>query len=401
MLKKLTDFTKKAKNRGIYPNIHTIQGPSSSPRVIIDGDEYLSFTSNNYLGLAQREELKNAAKKTVSTYGVGPCSAPLMAGNFEVYERLEKETADFLGFDDTIIYSSGYMANIGVIAPIVNPPYAGAFSFFKKDKPALIISDELNHASIVDGCKLAKTEKIIFSQNNIDELKNILSEHKSENKLLIVEGIYSMDGDISPLDKIVELAKDYNAVLMIDDAHSTGVLGKNGKGTFEHFGLSPSDIDILMGTYVKAFGSVGGFICAKKEIIDYLKISSRSFVFSICITPACAEATIEAIKLLKNEKNLRKELWSNTTYLKSKLNSLGLNTMSSESPIIPVLIGNEKHAIEIEKQLLKNKILIPCIRFPAVEKGKSRLRISVTTSHTKEQINILIDAIEKLNKYFP
>lgn len=398
---KLIDFTKKAKARGIYPTIHTIDGPSSNPIIKIGDKKSLSFSTNNYLGIAQREELKKAAKENIDKYGIGPCSVRLMSGNFEVYQRLEEVTARFLGFEDTIIFSSGYMANIGIIQSIVNSPYAGAFSFFKKRKPAIIFSDELNHASIVDGCRLANTEKFIFKHNDCNHLFKLLREHKNENVLVIVEGIYSMDGDIAPLDKIVELVKEYKAMLMVDDAHGTGILGKTGKGTYEHFGIMPNDIDLLMGTYVKAFGGVGGFVCAKKDIIDYLKVASRSFVFSICIAPSLAEAAIKALELVQNESKLREKLFENINYLKSNLDKRSLNTLSSEGPIIPIIIGKEKNAIKIEGLLLSEGIFVPCIRWPAVDKGKSRLRISVSAYHTKRQIDQLLNFIDKHIKLFP
>ncbi len=401
VIDELIKFTQKAKANGLYPKVHTIDGPSSNPIIKIGNAEFLSFSTNNYLGIAQRSELKKAAKDNIDKYGIGPCSVRLMSGNFEVYQRLEEATARFLGFEDTIIFSSGYMANIGIIQSVVNSPYAGAFTFFKKRKPAIIISDELNHASIVDGCRLANTEKYIFKHNDCDHLLKLLKEYKDENKLVIVEGIYSMDGDIAPLDKIVELAKSYKAMLMVDDAHATGILGKNGKGTFEQFGIAPDDIDLLMGTYVKAFGSVGGFVCAKKDIIDYLKVASRSFIFSICIAPSMAEAAIKALELVQNEPELRNRLFENINYLKKNLDKRGLNTLSSESPIIPIIIGKEKNAIQLEKLLFSKGLFVPCIRWPAVDRGMSRLRISVSAYHDKEHMDRLLSFIDKHLDLFP
>lgn len=396
----LEKFTRKAKQRGIYPKIREIDGPSSDPIIKVNGNKFLTFSSNNYLGLAQNPEVVKVAEEASRQYGVGPASARLMSGNLDIYERLEEKISNFLGYEDAIVFSSGYMANIGTISSLMNPPYLNFFSFFKNFKKGLIISDELNHASIIDGCRLAKVEKEIFKHNDVNSLKNVLKARKSDNKLIIVDGVYSMDGDIAPLDKIVELAKQYGAAIMVDDAHATGVLGENGRGTFEYFGLRPQDIDIMMGTFVKAFGTVGGYVCASKEIVDYLKVSARSYVFSICISPACAAATIKAIDIIGQNESIRKKLWDNTNYLRNELNKLGFNTFKSETPIIPVLIGREDLGIKIEDELFNKGILAPCIRWPAVEKGKSRLRISVMTSHTEDQINKILGVLRSVGKKY-
>lgn len=401
LINELEEFTKEIKQRDIYPPIYTINGASCNPIVNIGGQNYLSFSTNNYLGLATAKKLIDAAKKAINVYGVGPCSARLMAGNLDIYERLESTTADFLGFEDVVIFSSGYMANIGAITSIVSSPWAGVFSFFgNKDRKTIIISDEYNHASIVDACRLSMADKVIFKHNDCDDLRRHLEENTPVNKLVIVEGIYSMDGDIAPLDKIIELVKEHKAMIMIDDAHATGVLGKQGKGSFEYFGIPSSEVDILMGTYVKAFGSVGGFIGAKKEIIDYLKIAARPFIFSISIPPACAEATIQAINIIRNQASLREKLWDNTNYLRNRLKGKGFNTMKSGSPIIPIFIGDEDQAMKISTELYESKLLVPCIRWPAVKKGKARLRISLTASHNKDHIDHLLKQLDNLRAYF-
>jgi len=392
------EFAASAKRARVYPAIREISGPSSDPFVNINGQQLLSFSSNNYLGLAQNNELKAAAKRGIDEYGVGPASARLMSGNLDVYERLEKRTAEFLGYEDAIVFSSGYMANVGTISALVAPPYAGMFPFFERSHPVSIISDELNHASIIDGCRLSKGAKLIFRHNDCDDLLRVLKENPHGNKLIIVDGVYSMDGDLAPLGKIIELAREYDAAVMVDDAHGTGVLGEEGKGTFEHFGLEPHDVDILMGTYVKAFGSVGGFVCARAGLIDYLKVSARSYVFSVCVPPSCAEATIKAIDLIEANPEIRAELWNNTYYLRSKLQELGFNTLQSETPIVPLLVGDEEEGIRLESELCRQGILAPCIRWPAVEKGKSRLRLSLMATHTEVQIDCLLGALKGLMK---
>lgn len=397
-LEKLEKFARDAKKAGYYPTIRDIEGPSSGTELHIKGKKYITFSTNNYIGLAQNSKLIESAKKALSKYGVGPASARLMSGNLDIYEKLEKETAKFIGHEACVAFSSGYMANLGTIVAVTKPPYVGAFSFFKKNKPVLVISDELNHASIIDGCRLSKSEKAIFKHNDMDSLENILKKNKKAQKLIIVDGIYSMEGDIAPLDKIVKLKNKYNAALMVDDAHATGVLGANGRGTFEHFGLRATDIEILMGTYVKAFGSVGGFICCTKDLADYLKVSARSYVFSIGVPPSSAAATIEALRIMRADSKPRNNLFKNINYLRNKLISLGFEVLGGDSPIMPIVIGSEKKCIQVEKILFEKNILAPCVRYPAVAKGKSRIRVSVSSEHTKQQIDYLVSALAAVSK---
>ena len=397
-LNDLEKFIRTGKKSGEYPVIRDIQGPSSGSELQIDGRKFITFSTNNYLGLAQNQTMIKAAQLALSKYGVGPASARLMSGNLDIYEELERKTADYLGFEACVSFPSGYMANVGTIAALARPPYVGAFSFFMKSKPVLIISDELNHASIIDGCRLSKSEKAIFKHNDMESLEAILKENKDVEKFIIVDGVYSMEGDIAPLDKLVELKKKYNAALMVDDAHGTGVLGKTGRGTFEHFNLKPTDIDILMGTYVKAFGSVGGFICCNQELADYLKVSARSYVFSIAVPASCAAATIEAIKIMSTDEKPRKNLIHNISYLYNKLTSLGFTVLGGETAIMPIIVGDEKKCIQAEEILFKNGILAPCVRYPAVTKGKSRIRVSVSSEHTQKQMDYLVSALKEVGE---
>ena len=398
MRDEIKNFVQFIKKQGLYPDTPVIEGPSTDPEILINGKKYLIFCSNNYLGLANEDFLKNAAIECIKKYGVGPAGARLMAGNLDVYNSLEKEIADFLGKEDAMIFSTGYAANLGAIKALVDP-LMGDQPFKKGD--SVIFSDELNHTSIIQGCKLSSAERIIYKHNDVQDLEQKIKNFTNEKrKLIITDGVFSMDGDIAPLGDIVLVARKYSASVMVDDAHGIGVLGKTGKGTEEYFNLNNHNNDIVMGTLVKAFGTMGGFIAGAKDLIEYLKISAKTYIFSVPMSPVMAGASIEAIKYVKQHPEVIQNLISNADYLREELNKMGYNTLTSQSPIIPVLLGTEKTAINFAKDLMENGIYIPAIRWPAVDKNRSRIRISVMAHHKKEHLDRLLEIMKDLRKKY-
>jgi len=401
MRDEIKNFVQFIKEQGLYPDTPVIEGPSTDPEILINGKKFLIFCSNNYLGMANKDFLKDAAIECIKKYGVGPAGARLMAGNLDIYNELEKTIADFLNKEDAMIFSTGYAANLGAIKALVDP-LMGDQPFKKGD--SVIFSDELNHTSIIQGCKLSSAERIIYKHNDVQDLEQKIKNFPNEKrKLIITDGVFSMDGDIAPLGDIVLVARKYNASVMVDDAHGIGVLGKTGKGTEEYFNLNNHNNhnnDIVMGTLVKAFGTMGGFIAGAKDLIEYLKISAKTYIFSVPMSPVMAGASIEAIKYVKQHPEVIQNLISNADYLREELNKMGYNTLTSQSPIIPVLLGTEKTAINFAKDLMENGIYIPAIRWPAVDKNRSRIRISVMAHHKKEHLDRLLEIMKDLKKKY-
>ncbi len=379
---------------GLYPDIKLISSPSG-PEQIINGKKVISFCSNNYLGLAASEKLVNAAIETAKKYGVGSSGSRLLSGNLDIFEEMENEIAKFKKSEAAITFTAGYMANVGTISAVANLINISAFSFFARK--TLIFSDELNHASIIDGCRLSRAKVIVYKHRNTDDLERKLRRYRNHRKLIVTDSIFSLDGDIAPLPKIVELAKKYKVLTMVDDAHATGVLGKTGSGSAEHFGLD-KEIDIKMGTMSKALGASGGYVAANKDLIRYLRISSRAYIFATAMSPITAGAVIAAIREIKENTALRERLWENTRRLSDGFKRLGFYTFNSQSPIIPVLIGDEQKAIQVAKTLFERGFFAPCVRWPAVPKGQARIRVTVMAPHSAEQIDLLLKEFEKIKK---
>lgn len=387
-------YIKFLNKRDLYPSIYTITGPSSSPEIVINGKKFLTFCSNNYLGLGENEEIKKTVIENIKKYGVGSGSTRLLSGTLDIQIQFEKDLAQFLQFDDSITFSSGFLANIGVVRMLVDSfPY---FTLFM-EKPGIIISDELNHASIIDGVRLAKSDRIIYKHNDMNGLEKILKENKNKRKLILTDGVFSMDGDLAKLKEISELSKLYNSLVMIDDAHGTGVLGPKGRGTAHHLGVA-KDIDVIMGSFTKGFGSIGGFVATNKVIADYLRVTARSYIFSDPIIPAVVAGLIKTIEIIEKGDDLRKSVLENARYLRDNLKQLGFTVLGQETPIVPLFIGSEKKAIKFSASLYENNVLAPCIRRPAVEVGKERIRFSVMSPHTKEQIDILLEICKKIGR---
>ncbi len=353
--------------------------------VVMNGKKFLLFSSNNYIGLATDSRLKKKATEGISKYGTGAGGSRLTTGNFDIHEQLESEIADFKKTETAIVFSSGYLANVGVISSVMK---AGD----------TIFSDAWNHASIIDGCRLSKAKTIVYEHADMVDLERKLRQsHGDGMKFIVTDGVFSMDGDIAPLPKIVELAKEYKAYIMIDDAHATGVLGNDGCGTADYFGLK-DEIDFTVGTLSKAIGAEGGFVSTSSIAKNYLLNNARSFIFQTALSPSAIEAAREGISIIQNEPERRKQLLKNAQYLRLKLEESGFVMKEGETPIISLIIGGSHEAMQFSAKLLDEGVFIPAIRPPTVPKGSSRLRITVMATHTIEQLDMVISKIKKIGK---
>lgn len=374
------------KEQGLYIYIRTLEGPQGA-WLTIGGKKVLNMCSNNYLGFANEPRLKEAAKKAIDEWGVGPGAVRTIAGTLKIHEELEKALAEFKKVEAVLFLQTGFIANQAVIPAIVGAGDA-------------IFSDELNHASIIDGVRLSKADRYIWKHRDTKDLEEKLKEATEKGvrrKLIITDGVFSMDGDLAPLPKIVELAEKYNAMVMVDDAHGEGVLGDSGRGIVDHFGLH-GKVDIEIGTLSKAFGVVGGYVAGKKELIDYLKQKARPFLFSTPLSPADTAASLEAVKILMESGDRVKKLWDNAKYFKENMKKLGFDLGVSETPITPVMLYDAKVATEFSKRLLENGVFAQAIGYPTVPKGKARIRVMISAVHTKEDLDFAIEKFEKVGK---
>lgn len=393
-------YTSFLKENGLYPVIQEINGPSTSPKIKIGNKNYLTFCSNNYLGLAENNLVKRETIDAVKKYGIGSGSTRLLSGTLDIQVKFEKLLASFFDHDSSITFSSGYLANAGVIRMLVDP-----FPYFKiptisnlfGDDNGLIISDELNHASIIDGVRLAKSNRIVFKHNDMNDLSKILEKNKKTRKLIITDGVFSMDGDKANLIEISKLAESSGSLLFVDDSHAVGVLGPKGQGV-AHEQKVEKKVDVLMGSFTKAFGSIGGFVATSTNISEYLRVTARSYIFSDPIPPAIICGLVSTLKLIKDGDKLREKVLHNSELLRSGLTNMGFKVLGKGTPIVPLLIGNEKLAIDFASELNSFSILAPCIRKPAVLDGMERIRFSVMASHNDEQINLLLSVCEKIGK---
>jgi glycine C-acetyltransferase len=370
---------------GVYRELPVLQGPSDA-EIILDGKKVINLSSNNYLGFANHPRLKKGAIEAVEKYGAGAGAVRTIVGNMEIHEELEKLLAEFKREEAVFIYQSGFNCNAGTIQAIT-------------DKGDLIISDELNHASIIDGTRLSKADKKIFKHSDIDDLERILKEERANynNVLIITDGVFSMDGDIARLPEIVDLAEKYEAMTYVDDAHGSGVLGESGRGTVDHFNLH-GRVDFSIGTLSKAIGVVGGYVAGSKTMYEWLNHRARPVLFSTTLPPAAAGAIIEAISMLMETTEYTDRLWDNANYFKKKLGTLGFNTGHSETPITPVIIGDEAKTMEFSRKLLEKGVFVSGIVFPTVPKGTGRVRCMVTAAHTKDQLDKAVQIFEEVGK---
>ena len=404
--KKIKEILKIVREKGLYPEIKVVEGGvSSEPEFIVEGKKVLSFCSANYLGLANDEEIKKAIIEGIRLYGVHPSGSVLISGTLKIHKKLEKEVANFIGNEDAMIFNTSTMANMGVIPAIADLPILKFFTpfkipFFGKGE-CVLFSDELNHPTIIEGCCLAKTERIIYRHCDMNDLEKKLKKYKkNRRKMILTDGAFSTYGDIAPLPEIINLARKYGAIVYIDDATVTGILGENGGGTMEYFGLKNNSDIIITTTFSKCFGIVGGTTVASKEIIDYLRISAKTYMFSGAFLGALAAGILKALEIIKRDKWRHIKCWENTRYLKNKLQEAGFNTLGSETPIIPILIGDEKTAIKMAKDLFERDILSPPFRWPAVPRGQAIMRFAVTCEQSKEQLDRLVENLIVLGKKY-
>jgi glycine C-acetyltransferase len=375
---------KDLKEAHLYNNIVTI-GSAVGPEMVVNGKKVLNFCSNNYLGLANNPKMKLAAISAIKKYGIGPAAVRTIAGTTMLHKELEEKLAKFKKAEAVITFQSGFSANLAVVPALVG----------EGDQ---IFSDELNHASIIDACRLSKAEVIRYAHIDVKDLEaKLKTANKSSKKLVITDGVFSMDGDIAPLDKIYAITSRYNAVLMVDDAHGEGVLGKSGRGIVDHFNLH-GKVDVEVGTMSKAFGVVGGLCAGKLETIEWLSQRARPFLFSSAMTIPDVAACIAAVELLTKSEKLVKTLWSNADYLRAGLKKIGFDTGTSISPIIPLMLGEAKLAQDMSRELFENGLFAKAIVYPTVAQGKARIRIMNSAGHSKVQLDRALKIFEKVGK---
>lgn len=388
--KKLSAFLEKnlteLRDQGLYNEIDTVQGPNGA-EITIEGNTLINMSSNNYLGFANNERLKKKANAATETYGVGAGAVRTINGTQTIHDELESKLAAFKQTEAAIALQSGFNANIGAIPAVMT----------KKDA---IISDELNHASIIDGCRLSGAKVIRVRHQDMDHLretaKEVTESGQYEKIMYITDGVFSMDGDVAKLPEIAEIAEEFDLITYVDDAHGSGVMGK-GAGTVKHFGLQDK-IDMQMGTLSKAVGVVGGYVAGKQELIDWLKVRARPFLFSTSLTPGASAAIIEAINIMTESTEEHDALWENGRYLKEGLKKLGFDIGHSETPITPCIIGEEKLTQQFSRRLQEEGIYAKSIVFPTVPRGTGRVRNMPTAAHTKEMLDEVLDVYEKVGK---
>lgn len=373
------------KDSGFYNNIRTLSSPQGA-WLVVDGKKVLNFCSNNYLGLANHPELVKAAKKAIEKYGVGPGAVRSIAGTMDIHLELEKRLAKFKGVEACISFQSGFMANLATIPALVG-------------KEDAILSDELNHASIIDGSRLSGAKIIRYSHASPSDLEKQILENQSNNRrmLAITDGVFSMDGDLAPLDQIYEITSKYDVMLMVDDAHGEGVVGKGGRGIVDHFNLH-GKVDVEVGTMSKAFGVMGGMVAGNADVIEWLRQRGRPFLFSSAVTPPDVAACLAAIDLLEASSDLVDKLWANADYFKAEMKKMGFDTGHSQTPITPVMLGDAKLAREFSRELFNEGVFAMALGFPTVPVGKARIRVMISAAHTKEDLVLSLAAFEKVGR---
>lgn len=373
----------KIEKQQLSRHMRRFEGPNQQ-ETVIEGRKNILLSSNHYLGFGTDEDAKRKAFEAINHFGIGSGGSRLTTGNSVLHEQLEEEIARFKGAERALLFSSGYLANLGVISSIMG-------------KNDVIFSDEYNHASIIDGCRLSKAKTVIYSHCDMSSLEKALQQEKTSGKKLIVtDGVFSMDGDIAPLPEIQSLAQKYKALLMVDDAHGTGVVGKTGKGTAEHFGID--NVDITVGTMSKALGTEGGFVTGSQLFIEYLKNRSRTFIFQTALSPGVVGATLAAIDKLKENPDIVQKLQWNSTYLREGLKEKGFDVLEGETAIIPLIIGGAEETLQFSARLEERGVFAPGIRPPTVPEDTSRIRITVMATHTQEQLDQAIDIFTEVGK---
>jgi glycine C-acetyltransferase len=386
----LTDQLDDLKAKGTHFKLRVLDD-EQAPVCTFDGKKVINLASNNYLGLTTHPKLREAALQATRQYGVGSGAVRTIAGTMKIHMELEEKIARFKGVEACVVFQSGFTANAGTVSAILG-------------KDDFIISDELNHASIIDGCRLSRGKILVFRHKDVAHAEEQLASVKTlpGRKLLITDGVFSMDGDIGPLPGLCQAAEKYGAIMMVDDAHASGVLGRNGRGTVDHFGMH-GRVDIQVGTLSKAIGALGGYVCGTRDFIDFLYHRARPFLFSTSHPPSVAATCIAAFDVLENEPQLMEQLWANTRFWKKELGLLGFDiggktTPASETPITPIIIGDGRLTMDFSRELFKEGVLGTGIAFPTVPEGKARVRTIMTATHTKEQLQQALAALERVGK---
>ena len=386
----MTDIFNKCRNfhivkqliaSGIYPYFKELES-EQAPEITIKGKKFIMFGSNNYLGLANDPRMKKAAIDAVQKFGTGVAGSRFLNGNTVLHTELETKLAKFKGREAALIYATGYQMNLGVVSALVG-------------KGDFAIVDKLNHASILDGCRLSHGELRRFKHNNPEDLERVLKEiGPNHGKLVIVDGVFSMEGDIAPIPEISKVCRKHGARLMVDDAHATGVLGKHGHGTMEHFGLTNKDVDLVVGTCSKSFASVGGFVVGDADILHYIQHISRSMIFSASLPPASVASISKALDIITEEPQRIKKLWDNAAYLMKRFKAMGLNTGETQTPIIPVIIGDNEKTFMLWRMLYDHGLFTNPVVSPAVPPKRAMLRVVATATHTREQLDRALNIFE-------
>jgi glycine C-acetyltransferase len=386
----LTDQMNELKAKGTHFNLRVLDD-EQAPECTIDGKHVINIASNNYLGLTTHPKLREAAMNALKKFGVGSGAVRTVAGTMRIHMELEEKIAKFKNVEACVVFQSGFTANAGTVSAILG-------------KDDFIISDELNHASIIDGARLSRAKIKVFRHKDAAHAEELLKEIKDQpgHKLLITDGVFSMDGDIGPLPALCDVAEKYGAIMMVDDAHSSGVLGKNGRGTIDHFNVH-GRVDIQVGTLSKAIGALGGYVCGSKDLIDFLYHRARPFLFSTSHPPSVAATCIAAFDLLEEEPQLMDQLWANTRFFKKELGGLGFNiggqnTPTSETPITPIIIGDGKLTMDFSRELFKEGVFATGIAFPTVPEGKARIRTIMSATHTQDQLTRALEVLKKVGK---
>lgn len=372
------------KSAGLYNQIRTIDSPIDG-WVTINGQTLLNFCANNYLGLANHPRTRQAAQRAIDEYGVGPAAVRSIAGTMTPHVQLEEKLADFKGAEACITFQSGFTANLATIPALVG-------------RGDIIFSDELNHASIIDGCRLSRAQVVRYAHNDVDDLRRQIAAHTEYNRrLIITDGVFSMDGDIAPLDKICDIANEEGIMLMVDDAHGEGVLGRSGRGIVDHFGLH-GRVDIEVGTLSKAFGVMGGLVAGKRPIIEWLRQRGRPFLFSSAMTIPDTAACIEAVTILEESSELIDRLWANAAIFQEGMKSMGFDTGHSQTPIVPVMLGEAKLAQAFSRRLFEEGVFAMAISYPTVPQGKARIRVMNSAAHTNSDIEQALETFGRVGR---
>jgi len=386
IFKKCYEFqeAEKARQFGYYPYFHPVSSAEDT-EVIVDGKSLVMLGSNNYLGLTTHPEVKKAAKEAIDVYGTGSCGSRFLNGTLDIHEELERELAEFVGKESALVFSTGYQTNLGIMSALLG-------------RNDVVVLDKWDHASIVDGTRLGMAEVKRFKHNDMDHLRKVLDQVPNDKGILIVvDGVFSMEGDIANLPELVKIKKEYGARLMVDDAHSVGILGENGAGTAEHFGLK-DEVDLIMCTFSKSFASLGGFVAGEAKVIDYIKHFARPMIFSAALPPAQVAAAKAALQIIKTDRKRRENLWENTRFWQEGLKKLGFDIGETQTPIVPVIIGDDMLTFTIWKKLMEYGVYTNPVITPAVPPGRQLLRTSIMATHTKEQLQRALDAFEKAGK---